>query len=147
VSKWSDARVRKTTEPVPSRLLESEVSTIKVLIITSRVTMTSKAWPHKLSLKASVTRSIAALKTARSLAGNASLTTRSTVLKAASTPSTSKAVSHLTAVGRILPTTLVELILVPPGSLLPLNPLPSEAKLLQVAIPLAKLTVVDRLPR
>ena len=129
MSKWSDVGVRKTTEPVPSRLLESEVSTIKVLIIMSRVTMTSKAWPHKLSLKASVTRSIAALKTARSSTGKASLTTWSTGLKAASTP-TSKAVSHLTAVGRILPTTLVELILFPPGSLLPLNPLPPKAKLL-----------------
>ena len=82
-------------------------------------------------------------KTTLSLAYKASLITRSTGLKATSMP-TSKAVFHLTAVGRILPTTLVELILVPPGSLLPLNPFPPEVKLLQVATPLAELTVEDR---
>ena len=129
---------------MPSHLLKSGVSTIKEITITTVKPTTSKTWPHKLSVsKASVTRSIAALKATRSSTGKASLTTRSTGLKAVSTL-VNKAVSHLTVVGRILPTTLVELILFPPGSLLPLNALPPEAQLLQVAIPLAVLTAVDR---
>ena len=134
VSKRSDTGVRKTAEPVPSRLLIRRVSTVKERTIKARctATTTSKAWSPKPSLKAlnaSVSRSKVAPKATLSSAGKASHTTRSTGMKAVSSP-TSKAVSHLTTVGRTLSTTLVELVLVPPSSLLPLNLLPPEAKLL-----------------
>ena len=114
VNKWSGTRVStKTAVPVPSYLLKSRVSTVKK-ITTTGVTMTLKAWPLKLSHKPSVTRFVAVLKTTKSSTDKVSLTTRSTGLKAVSSLATSTTVSPLTAVGRILPPTLVELILVPP---------------------------------
>ena len=83
-------------------MLKSGVSTVKEIITMICPTTTSKAWPLKLSHKASVTRSIAALKATRTSTNKASLTTRSTGLKAVSSLTTSKAVSPLTAVGEDL---------------------------------------------
>jgi len=155
VSKCLNTGVSKVrSKLVSSHLLYRRVSNINhpkaPIPSTARPTVTTarKAWCSKTS-KASVPWSMSILGTTKSTTGKASTcwSTVTTTVSLTSTYTTCPSISLITALRRTMYSLKVQ-VWVTPLLLSLLSSLPPEAKLLQVTIPLAVLTVIpDLSPR